>query len=395
MTFSEKIDEWIKEAEARPASALLILRLVANRMRELNERNEALLSENITLQDGTRVQEYQKRITHLEYQLEMLKRRLGTDLAALETLPVTSEKASILAYNVHGRILRIAPGEIFGKIGRIRDELAFNGEWPRLLTAFEQDELLLLFTSGRVSSCAVSALPTLAAGAEWDWSQAALPEEPHAGEMLACIMPLSHLPLSAYFIQASRRGSVKKTMTSLSETILSKNYLGKGTVQKADQAFDALLCQKKDHYALVTYEGRLLGLEVDALPYSAEERIRITASDYVIASFILPPEAALICLTQTGKVIQREASLLDLAKSPLARGQALIPPARLEQGTRFIGAVSARPGDQLIVLDADGILTVYATEAVSRAGTLQAGALILSIGLIPARAADAPQRNPA
>ena len=39
MTFSEKIDEWIKEAEVRPGSALMILKLVAGRMRDLSERN--------------------------------------------------------------------------------------------------------------------------------------------------------------------------------------------------------------------------------------------------------------------------------------------------------------------------------------------------------------------
>lgn len=384
MTFPDKIDEWIKEAETRPASALTILRLVANRLRDLSERNEELLAENIALQDGSRVQEYQKHIVHLEYQLDMLKRRLGGDLSALESLPAETETANILVYNIQGQILRLEAGQAPGPLGRIRDELAFNGEWPRILSVSAQDELLLLFTSGRVSTCAVAEIPVLEAGGAWDWTQAALPEEPHAGEMLACLMPLSALPLSDCFLQASRRGSVKKTMTSLSETILSKNYLGKGTVQKADQAFDALLCQKKDHYAIITYEGRLLGLDVDGLSYSAEERLRLTASDYVVASFTLPPDASLLCLTQTGKVIHRPADILELAKSPLTRGQALIPPSRLEQGTRFIGAVPVRDDDQLAVLDADGNLQTYLVESVSGAGTLQAGALLLSIGVIPA-----------
>jgi CRP-like cAMP-binding protein len=83
MTFSEKIDEWIQEAETRPGSALMILKLVANRLRDLTERNEELLVENIALQNGTRVKGYQKRLTHLEFQLEMLKRRLGEDGAVL------------------------------------------------------------------------------------------------------------------------------------------------------------------------------------------------------------------------------------------------------------------------------------------------------------------------
>ena len=81
-----------------------------------------------------------------------------------------------------------------------------------------------------------------------------------------------------------------------------------------------------------------------------------------MASFTLPPASGLLCLTQTGKIIHRPADILDLAKSPLARGQALIPPARIEQGTRFIGAVPVREGDQIVVLDADGNLQAYLVE---------------------------------
>jgi len=67
MSFTNKIDEWVIEAETRPESASLIVKLIAKRLRELTERNEELLAENIALQNGTRVEEYQKRIVHLEF----------------------------------------------------------------------------------------------------------------------------------------------------------------------------------------------------------------------------------------------------------------------------------------------------------------------------------------
>ncbi|MBI3169827.1 MAG: hypothetical protein HYZ22_15195 [Chloroflexi bacterium] len=60
MSFTKKIDEWMKEVEDRPESAVTIVRLVVRRLRELSERNEELLAENIALQHGTRVEEYQK-----------------------------------------------------------------------------------------------------------------------------------------------------------------------------------------------------------------------------------------------------------------------------------------------------------------------------------------------
>jgi DNA gyrase/topoisomerase IV subunit A len=383
MTFSDKIDEWIKEAETRPGSALMILKLVANRLRDLSERNEELLAENIALQNGTRVEEYQKRITHLEFQLEMLKRRISEGGDIVMENPVATA-LSLLVYNAQGRIFRLELGSDSKDLGCIKDELSVDGELPRILAVPADEEMLLLFTSGRVSTLPVSTIPVMELGGEWTWEQAYLPDEPHAGEQLACVMPLSHLPLSDLILQVSRRGNVKKTMTTLAQTVLGNHYLGRGAIQKADQPFSAALCPKKERFAIVTYEGRLLGLDVDDLSYAAEERIRLDTLDYVVAAFALHTDESLLCMTQTGKAIIRDGTSLEVAKSPQARGQALISPSRLEQGTRFIGAVPVKETDKLIVLDADGKLTVHSVEAVSGAGSVHAGALILSVGVLPA-----------
>jgi DNA gyrase/topoisomerase IV subunit A len=390
-SFSHKIDEWMKEAETRPESAVTIVKLVARRLNELTERNESLLAENIALQNGTRVEEYQKRIAHLEYQLDLLKRRFGSGELEFAELPLPSAAEttmSLLAYNNYGRILRIELDPDIQNLGRIADGTLQSSEQPRLLAVPSNEEVLLLFTSGRVSTCAVEELSTVETGADWTWEAAALPDEPRAGEWLACIMPISHLPLSEFFLQVSRRGCVKKTMTSMAQSILGNHYLGKGTLQKADQPFDVALCQKKERMAFVTLEGKLLGLDVDEFPYSAEDRIKLTASDYVIASFVPYPEESMLFVTQTGKVIHREYEGLDLSKSPLAKGQALIPPSRLAQGVRFIGAASVRATDKIAVLDAGGTLRVHEAGSITGSGSIEAGGLILSICVIPTEASS-------
>ena len=182
-SFSHKIDEWMKEAEARPESAVTILKLIAKRLRELTERNEELLAENIALQNGTRVEEYQKRIAHLEYQLDLLKRRFGTDESMLAELPTTSVEAStlsLLIYNTYGRIFRVEIDTDTQALGHIADKTLPNSEQPRFLAIPSNEEVLLLFTSGRVSTCAVSSIPTVECGGKWTWEQAALPDEPRA-----------------------------------------------------------------------------------------------------------------------------------------------------------------------------------------------------------------------
>jgi hypothetical protein len=92
----------------------------------------------------------------------------------------------------------------------------------------------------------------------------------------------------------------------------------------------------------------------------------------------------MLFVTQTGKVIQRESGGLELSKSGLAKGQALIPPARLEQGVRFIGAASVQDKDRIVTLDAQGHLHVHAADALTGTGAIAAGGLVLSIGVIPA-----------
>ncbi|MDQ2692403.1 MAG: hypothetical protein M3Y68_10255 [Chloroflexota bacterium] len=386
MSFSQKIDEWMKEAEARPESAVTIVRLVAKRLRELAERNEELLTENIALQNGTRVEEYQKRIAHLEYQLDLLKRRFGGDEALSAEFPTASVETSTLSlmmYNNYGRMFRVEIESGIEVPGRVLDDTLQSSEQPRLLAVPSSEEVLLLFTSGRVSTCAVSDIPVVECGGAWTWNDAALPDEPRAGEFLACVMPISRLPLSEFFLQVSRRGCVKKTLSSMAQSVLGNHYLGKGTLQKLDQPFDVTLCAKQDRFAFVTIEGKLLGLDVDDLSYSAEDRIKLTASDYVIASFVPNAEEAMLFVTQTGKVIQRESDSLELSKSPLAKGQALIPPSRLEQGVRFVGAASVRDADRIAVLDAKGNLRIHAAESILGAGSVEAEGLVLSIGLIP------------
>jgi DNA gyrase/topoisomerase IV subunit A len=388
MAFNKKIEDWMKEAEERPASAVAIVKLVANRLRELTERNEELLAENIALENGTRVEEYRKQIAHLEYQLDLLKRRFGVDDLSSVELPATpaaeASTLSLLIYNARGRVFRVELNEDTKEIGQITGDVVRNDEPPRILAVPSNEEICLLFTSGRIETYPVSNIPTVELGGEWDWSQAALPDEPRAGELLACLAPFSHLPLADYFLQISRRGCAKKTMTSLAQSVLGNHYIGKGALQKSDQPFDLMLCHKQDVAMFVTYEGKVIALDVDDLSYAIEERIRLSATDYVIASFIAPSDATLLCVTQNGKVIQRESNSIDTSKSSTAKGQALIPPSRLGQGVRFMGAAAVRDGDQVAALDAAGRLRILEAESMIGSGSIAADGLILSIGRIPA-----------
>ena len=386
MTFSEKIDEWIKEAETRPSSALMILKLIAGRMRDLAERNEELMAENITLQDGSRVKEFKERISHLEFQLELLKRRFDVDDVVLKPSEQVSGTVSLLIYNAQGRILRIqvSEAELSSSLalGQVRGFDIAGSEPPRMIAMPSMEDVLLLFSSGRVATYRVDEIKANLPGGELDLGLAGILDSPHAGETLVCLMPLSRLPVSDFFLQVSRRGSVKKTMSTIFEKVLSTQYLGRGAVQKNDQAFIVMLAEKKARLALVTYEGRILCLEADGLLFGAEERIRMELTDRIVAAFTPAAEDWVVCVTQNGKIIQRESGSFEIAKSTASRGQALIPPSRLEQGTRFVGAFACQDVDWLVTLDGLGSLGARLVGEVFGAGALRTDNEFIAIGVI-------------
>ena len=393
MITPEKIDEWIKEAEQRPSSGPLIIQFIANRLRELAARNEELLAENIALLTGKRVEEYQQRINHLEYQLELLKRQLKGELseADLQSLTATPGKPaplqppSLLIYNALGQILRfelpLTPDPAtpwFTFASPFPSDL----EPPRLLVVPATEELLLVFTSGRAATLPLSSLPLAAPGPALDWSQAAIPDEPRAVEQLACLLPISRLALADVFLQASRRGYAKKINTSLAPSILANRFIGTGIRLPADRTFAIVLGQKNDRLALVSAEGYLQLLEVASLPTAIEEVIKLGISDHLVAAFVPPAQGALLLVTQAGKLIHRTLDSLETATSFKTKGQALLSPARREQGVRIVAAAPAAEGDYAAALHLDGRLTLHPVKDLFGSGILPTPSELVDVAII-------------
>ncbi|MEW5868863.1 MAG: hypothetical protein AB1894_06270 [Chloroflexota bacterium] len=393
MITTEKIEEWLKEVQERPESAALILQYIANRLRDLSSRNEALLEENIALQSGKRVEEYEQRIAHLEYQLELLKRQVGGQLAGDEILDTSqskklSETLSLLVYDALGKVLRfeIAPGSLEdGRLlGNLKGELSAADEAPRLFVTSSLEEILFVFTSGRVEALPVESL----APAEWqeqpkqgvslDWANVPIPSEPRAGETLACLLPISKLALSEFFLQTSRKGCAKKIGTSMAQTILGNHYIGSGVKQSPDKMFDILLCTNEDHLILISRHGYMLRVEVKRLSFSVEDVIRLDATDHLAAVLLAGAGKSILVMTQVGKAIHLAEESLEVAQTLKTRGKALLSAKRRESGVRVVGAAAVSDGDWSISLDQQGHLQVQSMEKLLGIGTVEAQSELLA-----------------
>jgi len=374
----DKIDEWIHEVEVRPSSAELIIRYIANRLSELASRDEELVAQNIELLSGRKVEEYESRIASLEYQLELLKRQLGGEVVLPSEFPSPTpiqEVINVLLYTPLGQVLRLemdptglAPAQT---IAKVMGEPATDRIQPSVLVTRSQEELLLIFDSGRTVRLPVTHLPTSDVE-HLGWQQAFI-EEPRIKEELAAIQPITKMPLYETCIQASRRGYVKKMKTSFFTAHLEEDYIGSGVNLRADKTCGLTFANKDDLFVMVSQEGYIFSMQAERLPTAIEEVIHLGITDHIVSTFMASQKPSLIFITQNGKAVHRDTSWLEPASSFKSKGQAILSKERREAGIRIVGASPVEEADWGVFLDTDGTLIAHRLNDLLARGSVVIG----------------------
>jgi DNA gyrase/topoisomerase IV subunit A len=368
----DQIDEWIREVEQRPASAALIIQFISRRLRDLVERNEELLAENIELRSGNRVEEYERRIVSLEYQLELLRRQMG-GLALAEITAAATSAVSLIVYTIDGRALRLEMGLeelVSGQIiGSFVEDLPLD-VLPRLLVTSPQEELVFVFDSGRTVTAPVSAIPSCDRQ-RLGWSPEPFVES-RGEEELAAVLPVAKMSLFDYCLQASRKGCVKKIIVSSFGNHLAKEYIGSGVKQKPDRTFSLALSGKDDIVVAASYEGYLVSVAVNQVAYTAEEVLRLGTMDYLVSAFVSGQKPVLLVVTRNGKAVNREMGWLEVGESNKSRGHPILSQARREAGVRLAGAAAVDEADWCAILCSDGRLALYQVRDLLAAGSIEA-----------------------
>jgi DNA gyrase/topoisomerase IV subunit A len=367
MINQDKIDEWIREVEERPISAPIILRHIANRLKDLASQNEELRTENYQLRSGNKVEEYESRIANLEYQIELLRRQMSG-----QTVQPVEKSLSLLVYNQEGQVLRVEVGTADIQPGTaaaaIKSPLHAESGPLRLMVTGVHEELLFVFDSGRTAAVPVTSIPAVA-GAEMSWSEAHL-QEPIGGEKLAVVVPVARMTLMESVVQSSLRGCAKRMMRSFFESQLAKNYIGTGVKQQPDKTSGLTLCAKDDVFVLVSREGFLFSMEPLRLPFAIEEAMKLRATDYVIHSFALPHGSAFVVVTNNGKIIHRDFDWLEPVISFKNKGQALFSQSRRDAGVRVAGAAAVQDDDWGAALHQDGRISFHRMSDLIASGSV-------------------------
>ena len=153
-----------------------------------------------------------------------------------------------------------------------------------------------------------------------------------------------------------------------------------------------MLCGREDGLALATREGNLVTLPVSRVPYSVDEVLQLSVSDYVIAGFPFSGKSDLLFVTNAGKTIRRDTSWLEPAGSFKTRGQAVFSTARRDAGVRLAGAVTVQERATVPVLHAAGAVWGYPLPALLAPAGIETGPEPGELlALLPSRERDEPE----
>jgi DNA gyrase/topoisomerase IV subunit A len=219
---------------------------------------------------------------------------------------------------------------------------------------------MFIFTSGRIITLPAAGIPLdEMSNASLDWENASIPEEPTVGDSLACVVPISRIALSDFYLQISRRGYTKKIRKALAASIMENKYIGTGVKVPADQTLNLSMNNAGAHYAFVSYEGYLQFISEEMLPYAIVEAMRLGKSDHLVAAFPAAKNKSIIIMTQIGKVIHRTVESLETASELQRKGRMLYSNTRRESGVRVVGAAAFSLGDWSLALHQNGNITLH------------------------------------
>lgn len=354
-----KINEWIEEIEQRPLAAPFIVRTLSARLIELDKINEELREENLKLQSGKKIQEYERRIAELEYQIELLKRQAAGGEATLAPL----EQPSLLIYEASGKLLitNFSPATLVSghTLAAIQGFEAPQLDDIHLLTAGPSDELLFLFDSGRIYTRRTGELTHTPADA-LDWNNA-LQADQRSGERLIAVIPITNIPLLDGCLQTSRKGYARFISQDYFSSFLTEKNLGKGIRLASDVLYTLTLCRCEDVYVQVTRNGYISARPAGKLTITLQETLKFDMQDYLVGAFTIRPEQHILIAAQNGEVYTQKNPWTDPSSADGSKRRLLLGGLHAG-GVSVIGAGAASTGSWHFRLTTAGNILIGRVE---------------------------------
>jgi DNA gyrase/topoisomerase IV subunit A len=376
-----RIEDWIRQVQAAPAAGPIIIRQITDRMLELDAMNETLRAENLELTSGNRVREFEKKISELEFQIDLLRRQVGPGQPSsgqpgsgqpIEA-PTAVQMHDLLLFNDHGQLLhfQLAPSALVDRttVARVGSSAMPEAYRGGLVATSLRDRLLFLYSSGRTADLALEDIP-IVSGETLDWDQSHNLQIRSMEELVA-VIPITKLSWASHAIQVSRFGYARRLANSYLQSFISSHNTGKGVKFDFDRVLNLVLCNEEDLFVAVSKAGTVLSQSAGNVPVSLGEMIRFKVGDFLVAAFTLDADQSLLAVTQSGVAYRHPASLYQTSK-PAERKTRSVGSEKSEAGPlagALAGAAAAGNEDWGVILSEDGALEVFKASEISVRGT--------------------------
>jgi DNA gyrase/topoisomerase IV subunit A len=276
MINKEDPSEWLAQIDLTPASAPIIVRTLVSRIKSLNEYNEELRNENISLREKIDTKAYQKEAQELKRQIRALGR--------LAKGCITHQEANnvIISWTNQGFVLvlewdKTKAGE---SILVPLPDPRFS-QVIRLLNVSAADEVLFLTNLGRIGTFEVQSLIKLKSeNLVWHKLPGLILGDK---EFISLLLPVGMLPISDSLITLSRGGYTRSINKLIINQFMQTGELGKGVKDERDvQAFACLVVDKQADVVLFTGNGHHLRFPAGSIGPGVIQALKLDSPDKVI-----------------------------------------------------------------------------------------------------------------
>ena len=349
---------WVLEAKKHTESAPAIIEELAKRLVELDAENERLRDEIIRLQRRAPAATSDAEVKALQRKVETLQSLLDGEKPVEASVVFLSER-------LQSARVPLSQARQMARQGRpALGKRALLG-LRCLLLARPHDELLLLTSQGRGLKAQLSGVPTLSEGGNWPFDPSAelraglAQDKPTAegqdltaGERLTTAVAVGQPP--RFWTVATRRGYVQRFVRVAFDRQLTQGHRPVRSPLRNDAPV-AIVNGDRGDLLLVTRWGKGVRFAHRAIESQGSIALNLEPDDEVVAALALPADAETLIVAASGYAVRRDTARFAARARPGGAGRTLI------QAHDVLAAFLYSPEAQLLYLTYSGKLVFVST----------------------------------
>jgi DNA gyrase subunit A len=362
MIHPDDVAAWIAQVRQHPEAAPGIIEALAERLVELDKQNEVLRDELVRLSRSQSVASEEGRVAALSRRVQVLERQLGQ--------PESAEQ-SMLVLTLDGRGARLALPSADVWEPRADPALAASHLRPRhLLTAAENEDLLLLTDKGRATRISVVDIASVEAPIGYVSLLPGVNLDLDESVSVAVPLPSSFGQLTL----VTRKGYARSFRRAEVDSLLERRLPLHSSPVAGDYPAFGLLSDGKGQLLVATQMGKGVRFPETAIGVQSEPAIKLDRGDVVAGVSVVDDATGVALVGADGVGVRREMGGFGAHSTAGNRGKIL---TRIGE---IVAAAVVEPESVLWLLTGQGKLHVVRAANVPAGPGAGSGKALLKLG---------------